>query len=224
VVRDPGERSATTTPEARAAAEGDALFAFFTDAPASTTIDEVLPSTADTDAEAQQAAQNRFRRAERKSIEMTWPLVGVPRLTADTVVRGEGLGQRVSGNYLVTEVAHTVGKAYTSRCKVKRNAQSRSSAGARRRAANQRRSLQNARQRAAIDAEANRPVTSTSEWEVLLDSIGAGAGPGADDSAGRVNDDPVTSRNLRELDEIIGEDADGDPVVSYRRAGAGGTR
>jgi len=224
VVRDPGERSATTSPEARAAADGDALFAFLTDQPENTTLDESLPSTADSDAEAQQAAQNRFRRAERRAIEMTWPLVGVPLLTADTVVRGLGFSERIAGNYLVTEVTHNVGKSYVSQCKVKRNAQSRSSAGARSRAAQQRRSLQNVRQQAALDAESNSPVSSTSEWEVLLDSVGAGAGPGASDSAGRVNDEPITNRNLRELDEIIGEDADGNTVVRYRRPGAGGTR
>jgi hypothetical protein len=227
VVRDPGPATAATDGERGGAADDDALYAFFTgrdlESP-QTRLDDVAPTTAETDEDAQQRARSRFRRAERRAIEMTWPLVGQPRLTADTVVRGLGFGEKISGNFLVSEVAHKIGPGFKTTAKVKRNATSRSSGGSARRSAHQRRLVQEARQQAAADAERPAPRSGGSEWEALIDSLEAGEGPAASDCACRVNDAPVTDPGLAELDEIIGTDADGEDTIAYRRRGAGGGR
>lgn len=225
VARDPGPETAASDGERGCAADSDALYAFFTGREAERTyLDEVLPTTAESDSEAQQRARNRFRRAERKAIEMTWPLVGQPRLTSDTVVRGLGFGEKLSGNYLVKEVSHKVGPGYKTTAKVKRNATSRSSSGARRRGARQRRLVQEARQQAAADAARDEPRSETSEWALLMDMLEAGEGPAATDCACRVNDAPVSDPSLSELESILGNDPDGEPVIRYRRRGAGGSR
>lgn len=87
------------------------------------------PSAAGTDEQAETNARGNFRRGERQTIELTMTIVGMPNLRADSTIRFEGGGQKLTGNYYVEEVGHEVSGGYTCKLKLKRNAQSGSSSG-----------------------------------------------------------------------------------------------
>ena len=116
------------------------------------------PTSEDTESGAQRQAQTRFRQAERRAIEMNLSLKGMPNLTADTTIRLEGLGEKLTGNYYVEEVSHNVSEGgYTTKAKVKRNARSRAASDRSRQSANRREALQ------AMDREVE-------QWEAQRDS------------------------------------------------------
>lgn len=60
----------------------------------------------DTSAKAKRRARSRFRRAQQVAIKMTFSMVGDPLLVAKSVVKIEGMGQRLSVRYYLTEVEH----------------------------------------------------------------------------------------------------------------------
>lgn len=62
----------------------------------------------ESEAEAKAKARGRFRRAQQNAVKMTLVLRGEPRLLAKSVVRINGMGRRLSGNYYVRSVRHTL--------------------------------------------------------------------------------------------------------------------
>jgi phage protein D len=95
-------------------------------------------TTAETSEEATSEAQQQFRRAERQTIKLTQGFIGLPWLQADTTVRLEGLGEKLSGNYYAEEAKHTVNNnGYRTNVTFSRNAGSRSRGSAGNRAQNQ---------------------------------------------------------------------------------------
>jgi len=80
------------------------------------------PTTAQTNEEATNESRARFRAAERKALKLSVQLIGMPQLKADTNIRLEGIGQRLSGNYLIKEIQHNIGQGYKCRLKLVRNA------------------------------------------------------------------------------------------------------
>jgi phage protein D len=55
---------------------------------------------------AQQDARARFRRAQQRAVQMTLKAIGDPFIFAKSIVRVDGIGQRLSGNYYIKEVTH----------------------------------------------------------------------------------------------------------------------
>ena len=60
----------------------------------------------DTSGKAKRRARSRFRRAQQVAVKMTFPMIGDPLLVAKSVVKIEGMGQRLSIRYYLTEVEH----------------------------------------------------------------------------------------------------------------------
>lgn len=60
---------------------------------------------------AAQRARGRFRQASREAVKVRIDAVGDASQLAKTVVEIQGIGQRLSGNYYVSEVEHVVGSS-----------------------------------------------------------------------------------------------------------------
>jgi len=231
-LRDPGEPAALTEAERSAAADDDYFFRWAQGRENQTVMDpvqdQVEAGTDGTDGQARNRARSGFRRAERKAIKLTLPLIGLTWLKADMTIRLEFGVEKLDGNYLVEEVAHTVGNGYVCRATVKRNASSRSSAGAARNRAST--AQAEARIRANIErlnelftsGRINRETYDRrwSRWNERLEELrSARRGAGARDSSGRPNTGDV--RPDGELEARSGTDADtGGRRVDYNRRGA----
>ncbi len=64
-------------------------------------------------AEAAEAeARARFRRAQQQAVKMSLTMVGDPFILAKSIIRVEGIGQRLSGNYYVKDADHQIGENY----------------------------------------------------------------------------------------------------------------
>ena len=93
---------------------------------------DVSPTSAESDTEAQSQARQRFRAGQRGAIKIGLTVVGDVDLRADTTLRLEGVGEKYSGNYYIEEAVHTLNPGnYQTKCKLKRNATSRSRGGGR---------------------------------------------------------------------------------------------
>lgn len=57
-------------------------------------------------------ADKRFRKATQTAVKMSMVVIGDPSLIAKTVVRVEGVGKRLTGNYYVKGVKHEVSASY----------------------------------------------------------------------------------------------------------------
>lgn len=87
-------------------------------------------TTATSSAAAKAEADAAFKRSARAAIKLTVDCVGDPGLVAKTVVRIEGLGARLSGNYYVTKAVHTHGPgSYRTTISVRRDAHGKASSG-----------------------------------------------------------------------------------------------
>lgn len=68
-------------------------------------------------------ATSRFRRAQQQAVKMTLTMIGDPNILAKSVVNVQGIGQRLSGNYYVTEATHELGSnGYTLRLELIKDA------------------------------------------------------------------------------------------------------
>jgi phage protein D len=65
-----------------------------------------------TEEEAEEEAQARRRRAAIAAVKMTMTLVGDPFVLAKAIIRVEGIGQRLSGNYYVKDAKHAITSDY----------------------------------------------------------------------------------------------------------------
>lgn len=228
-LRDPGQAAALTERE-RAAAADDEYFMRWLQGRENQSVmdpvqDQVTAGTEATEAAARNRARAGFRRAERKAIKMTLPLIGLTWLQADMTIRLEFGVEKLDGNYLVEEVTHQVGSGYTCQATVKRNARSRSSAGA---AANRASTAAaEARIRANIES-LNRQFTAGrinretydrrwASWNARLEELrSARTGAGARESSGRPN--TGGARPDGELASRTGTDRDsGGRRVDYNR-------
>src|SRR5690606_8457598 len=54
--------------------------------------------------EAEAEAQARRRRAQQRAVQMSMVIIGDPLVLAKAVIRIEGIGQRLSGNYYIKDV------------------------------------------------------------------------------------------------------------------------
>ncbi len=70
--------------------------------------DVVAPTSATTPAEAKQRADGLYKRAQATPKKCSAPVRGDAHFTAKSIVELRGLGARLSGNYYVSDVTHTV--------------------------------------------------------------------------------------------------------------------
>jgi len=163
---------------------------------------DVSPTTAESDTEARSQARQRFRSGQRSSVKMSVTFVGDVGLRADTTIRLQGLGEKYSGNYYVDEAVHSLAPGqYRVKCKLKRNATSRSRGGGRSR----RRSIDGST--TSIPAGADLPFSSEfGTW----------------DCRGNFNVDEPPDTDVSQVEEV---DADGVTRVRYDpRTGLGVSR
>lgn len=69
-------------------------------------------------ADVKKDADKRFVKSSQVAVKMNMVVVGDPTLLAKTVVRVEGVGKRLTGNYYVKAARHTVGSGYTTELKL----------------------------------------------------------------------------------------------------------
>jgi phage protein D len=74
--------------------------------------EQQTPGQAATPEEAAAEAQARRRRAQQRAVQMTMTIIGDPLVLAKAIIRVEGIGQRLSGNYYVKDATHTIGSDY----------------------------------------------------------------------------------------------------------------
>lgn len=71
---------------------------------------ESTTSTKPANAEgAKGTATGRFRRAQQQAVKMTLTMIGDPNILAKSVIEVQGIGQRLGGNFYVTEAVHELG-------------------------------------------------------------------------------------------------------------------
>lgn len=231
-LRDPG-RVAALSERDRAAAADDEYFMRWVQGRENQSVmdpiqDQVVAGTDRTEGQARNRARTGFRRAERKAIKMTLPLIGLTWIRADMTVRLEFGVESLDGNYLVEEVTHNIGQNYTCQATVQRNARSRSSSGASR---NRQSSAQaEARIRASIESLNTQLSSGTinretydrrlAGWNSRLEELrSARRGAGSRESSGRPNTGDV--RPSGELEANSSTDRDtGGRRVDYNRRGA----
>lgn len=158
------------------------------------------PTAAGTDQEAETNARRNFRRGERQSIEISATIVGRPNLRADTTIRLEGVGQKLSGNYYIEEIAHKVGNGYTCSIKLKRNAQGASSGGRAAGRTNRNTALQRIqREQATLDSRLASGDITQAEYQRQSQSLASRRqqieNDAADRSGGRVNNNESPDEN-----------------------------
>ncbi len=68
--------------------------------------EDVVPTADTTNDAAKRRARGRFRRTQQVAIKMGYAMVGDPLLLGKSVVQMEGMGQRLSVRYYLTEVEH----------------------------------------------------------------------------------------------------------------------
>ena len=91
---------------------------------------EVRPSNVKSDAEAKREAAGVFTRTQQTAVQLTLNIVGDPAMLAKSIVSVAGLGQRLSGNYYLTEVTHKIGSSgYTCTLKGKSDGTNKGSGG-----------------------------------------------------------------------------------------------
>lgn len=67
------------------------------------------------DADAKREADRRFKKATQTTVKISMVVIGDPSLLAKTVIRLEGIGKRLTGNYYVRAVKHSIGaQGYTT--------------------------------------------------------------------------------------------------------------
>jgi phage protein D len=89
--------------------------------------DVIAPTSAQTKQEAQKRADGLYKLAQTTPRKCTASAYGDPKLPAKSVVTLSSLGQRLSGNYYVTEIVHTIGLGgYTMSLKCQRDGTSSS--------------------------------------------------------------------------------------------------
>ena len=152
----------------------------------------VAGSSAATEEEATNQARRERRRAERTTIEISGTIVGKPTLEAESVIRCEGFGEKLTGNYYVNEATHDVGNGFTIAIKLKRDSVSGSSAGSASASANRTASIQRLQQRQAqldaqfqagtlsSEAHASQSAALESQRQAILSNAG-------DEAEGRKN-------------------------------------
>jgi phage protein D len=84
--------------------------------------DVIAPTSAQTKQEAQKRADGLYKLAQTTPRKCTAPAYGDPKLPAKSIVTLSGIGQRLSGNYYVAEIVHTIGPGgYTMSMKCQRD-------------------------------------------------------------------------------------------------------
>ena len=68
------------------------------------------------------AAENKARRAVRKSVTATLNLIGLPGLKAGQIITVSGVGDSYTGNYMIESVTHQIAQGYTCRAELSSNA------------------------------------------------------------------------------------------------------
>jgi len=153
---------------------------------------DVSPSTAESDGEARSQARQRFRHAQRESVKMSVTFIGNVGLRADNTIRLDGLGEKYSGNYYIAECVHSVSAGdYKTKCKLQRNATSRSRGGGR--------SRRRAQDGATAGVPAGADLPFTSEF-------------GTWDCQGNFNIDEPPGVDVEQVDDV---DGDGQERVRY---------
>lgn len=77
--------------------------------------EQQTPGQAQTEEEAADEARARRRRAQQNAVKMDMTIIGDPLVLAKAIVRVEGIGQRLSGNYYVKDATHTIGSDYKTK-------------------------------------------------------------------------------------------------------------
>jgi phage protein D len=65
-------------------------------------------TAASNETRATRRAQGRFRRAQQVAVKMSATIIGDPTLLAKSIVQIEGMGQRLSVKYYITEIVHNL--------------------------------------------------------------------------------------------------------------------
>lgn len=131
--------------------------------------EEVGPTNAETDEEAERDARRSFRAAERDSIKLEWELIGDPEMVADQNLRISGIGARFSGVYHLDEVVHAIKGSYRTTIKASRNATTSSGASASRRVSDR---MDDSDTGEATGHLNDEPVTNPYQWEHIFDEAG----------------------------------------------------
>jgi hypothetical protein len=87
--------------------------------------DQESPTAAAERKKAEREAKGRHRKARRGAIKLKLNCVGDPGVTAKTVIEIKGLGERLSGNYYVENVKHSLGDGYKMTMLVRRDGSNR---------------------------------------------------------------------------------------------------
>lgn len=176
------------------------------------------------DATAQNQARSQFRRGERSVIKLSLPLVGMPNLSSDEVIRLEGVRERLTGNYSTEEIAHSVGSGYTMRVKVERNAESRTAARTQQARDAERRELAAIRQElAALQEQRDAGTITQEEFDTQSRELSRREHTAREQArraaSGREN--PTTTTDPDEMERVVHIDpATGTRVVTYRPRGS----
>jgi phage protein D len=81
----------------------------------------VVATTEVTEAAALRQAQGLYTAAQVNAVKLTLPCIGDPNLVAKSVIRVQGLGPVLSGNYYVSKVKHSLKSGYSMTISVQRD-------------------------------------------------------------------------------------------------------
>lgn len=81
----------------------------FNEVDANTVSEEVVSTTAQTSVAAATQTRGRFRQNKLVAIKLKLTIIGDPQIQAKTIIKVEGLGQRISGLYYIRKVVSSVG-------------------------------------------------------------------------------------------------------------------
>jgi phage protein D len=105
------------------AEEGKERSGGFLDAMSKLGQEDVEPGAASDPAAAKREADGKYKRRQGAAHELTGTLVGDPKFLAKTILRVEGIGRRLSGNWAVKKVEHSIDSGgYTCRFEAERDA------------------------------------------------------------------------------------------------------
>ena len=80
----------------------------FNEVDANTVSEDVIPTSARTALAAATENRGRFRRNKLTAVKLTLTVIGDPQLQSKTIIKVQGLGERISGLYYVRKVVSTV--------------------------------------------------------------------------------------------------------------------
>lgn len=83
-----------------------------------------MPSTEATPKTIERHAQGVYAKNQLQAAQLTMECIGLPQLVGKSVVRVEGIGNTLSGNYYCTNITHKLGGGYVTGIKCKRDGRS----------------------------------------------------------------------------------------------------